>query len=201
MAEQDEEDASAKGLRAWLEKQGFPCEMQAARAFRAAGFKVRQSFYFESRKEPVMREGDVLAFLAHDFLRETREGKLKSRRAIASLEMGIVCECKTSTAPWVMFTRVPGEHDDRFGRLERAATAAGNELIHEAFMMMDAALEFDFYKPPTRIGYHVRQSHKEAKEPGSDAAYKAAMQVVDAVLSLLDKPMSTWVVGCSPSRG
>jgi hypothetical protein len=197
--EEDEKDITKK-LREWLEKQGFPCEMQTARAFRTAGFQVRQSFYFGSSKEQVTREGDVLASLSHDILSESIGRRFKSQRAIASLEMGIVCECKTSSAAWVMFTRPAQGHEDVLARLERAATEAGTDLIQGAAMMMDAEKEFDFFKSRVRVGYHLRQSHKGGKDAGSDAAYKAAMQVLDAAQAVLKQSLSTWAVTWRPCR-
>jgi hypothetical protein len=95
-------------LLKWLEHHGYPCEMRAAKVFQEHGFRVRQSYYYTGNDNQGSREGDIFAYLAHDVIRKS--GK-SGQHAIASLEIGVVCECKSSGAPWVMFTR-PLEEED-----------------------------------------------------------------------------------------
>ena len=48
-------------VREWLERSGFPLEMQSAAAFRQAGFEVRQSSHYIDPENGKDRELDVLA--------------------------------------------------------------------------------------------------------------------------------------------
>ena len=175
--------------------------MRAALTFRQRGFNVRQSFFYESRGENTMREGDVLASLSHDVIRDAKTGRFRSQRAVASLEMGIVCECKTSSDPWVMFTREPRKQEGAYGRLERAASEAGEALITTAFTDMGTSKAFPFFRDPLRVGYQLRVAHiKKDRKEGRDLAYQGATQVVDAALAALDMSMSRWAIRWRPCR-
>jgi len=73
----------------WLKTTGFPLEMEAASAFRAAGFDVRQSATFPDPQSDKGREIDVLA---------------QDPDIIGVIEISFVIECKSSSKPWVVFT-------------------------------------------------------------------------------------------------
>ena len=73
----------------WIKKTGFPLEMQAASAFRAAGFEVRQSYTYPDPQSDKGREIDVLA---------------QDPDWIGVIEVSFVLECKASSKPWVVLT-------------------------------------------------------------------------------------------------
>jgi hypothetical protein len=74
-------------VREWLEKQGFALEMQAASAFRAAGFDVKQSSYYTDAETQKPREIDVQAQL---------------RSFSGLVDVKFVVECKSGSKPWVL---------------------------------------------------------------------------------------------------
>lgn len=78
-----------KQITDWLNKTGFPLEMEAASAFRDAGFDVRQSATYADPQSDKGREIDVLAM---------------DPDLIGIIDISFVVECKSSTKPWVVFT-------------------------------------------------------------------------------------------------
>ena len=73
----------------WIKKTGFPLEMEAASAFRSAGFGVRQSFTYTDPQSEKGREIDVLA---------------QDPDWMGVIEISFVLECKASSKPWVVLT-------------------------------------------------------------------------------------------------
>ena len=126
----DESDL-VKGVRGWLERQGYPLEMRVAAQFEKTDFHVLQSSYYVLPGEQP-RELDVEAwFLVEDprfrwqptepktaGLREAndqRRAAITRRRAqkasppkddVYAIEIGAIVECKSGSAkrPWVAFT-------------------------------------------------------------------------------------------------
>ncbi len=71
----------------WINKSGFPLEMEAAKAFRNAGFEVRQSATHLDQEEKKGREIDVLA---------------QDPDLLGVVDIYYVVECKSSDKPWVV---------------------------------------------------------------------------------------------------
>jgi hypothetical protein len=85
----DAEDVSlVQPLQSWLQKEGYPAEMQAAAIFRAAGFTVRQGHHYLDDETGKSREIDLVC--AFD-----DPAGLGSFRVVA--------ECKSSAKPWIVF--------------------------------------------------------------------------------------------------
>ncbi len=107
-------------LRDWLEKQGYPLEMQVAAAFQKQGFRVMQSEYYEDPESKGMREIDVVAS------RQQKVGNYYVRLTFA-------IECKQSKEkPWVLFAgqqRLPGPARV----VQRAASEGGTKLLFELY--------------------------------------------------------------------
>lgn len=78
----------------WLNREGYPLEFRAARAFREAGFQVTQGDHVKDLETGKLREIDVLA----EHLFATRHHLLR---------IAHVVECKFASKPWVVF-RDPG---------------------------------------------------------------------------------------------
>lgn len=134
--------------------------MEAASAFRAAGFDVRQSATFPDPQSDKGREIDVLA-QDPDFF--------------GIIEISFVIECKSSSKPWVVFTS-----DDALSGYNRllafgvTSEAARNVLGDR--LCDDLPLLGSYIKRPERGGYGFRQAL--GKE--SDPAYTAAIGALKA---------------------
>lgn len=143
----------------WLTTTGFPLEMEAASAFRGAGFDVRQSSTYADPQTDKGREIDVLA-TDPDWL--------------GLVEIAFVLECKSSSKPWVVLTS-----DDAlagYNRLFAFGLLSGAARREIADRLLDLGGMKQLLERPDRGGYGFRQAL--AKE--SDPAYTAAMGALKA---------------------
>lgn len=143
----------------WLKTTGFPLEMEAASAFRKAGFDVRQSATFPDPQSDKGREIDVLA---------------EDPDYLGVIEISFIIECKSSSKPWVVFTS-----DDALSNYNRlfafgVTSSAARSVLADRFT--DLPLLSPYIKRPQRGGYGFRQAL--GKE--SDPAYTAAIGVLKA---------------------
>jgi hypothetical protein len=157
--------AGKDAVKAWLERSGFPLEMEAAVAFRQAGFEVRQSATFSDSQTDKAREIDVLASWP-DFL--------------GIIDVSFVLECKASSKPWVVLTS-----DNAFEGLSRISafaitSRAAKSALAKRFRKKLGALE-KYIKIPSRGGYALHQ----AFGPESNPAYAAAVSVLKACKSIV----------------
>ena len=74
-------------VKEWICTSGFSLEMEAANAFRAAGFDVTQSAIYSDPQTAKGREIDVLA---------------RDPDFVGIITISFVLECKSSTKPWVV---------------------------------------------------------------------------------------------------
>lgn len=144
----------------WLETTGFPLEMEAAAAFRAAGFDVRQSSTFPDPQSDKGREIDVLA---------------QDPDLFGVIEISFVIECKSSSKPWVVFTS-----DDALSNINRlfafGVTSDSARKILANNIVNGLPLLSKYIMRPAKGGYGFRQAlGKEA-----DPAYTAAMGALKA---------------------
>jgi len=142
----------------WLNSTGFPLEMEAASAFRTAGFDVRQSAVFPDSQTDKGREIDVLA-QDPDF--------------IGVIEISFVVECKSSSNPWVVFT----SEDALSGYNRLLAFAMTSKAAKEAVSKrIGKDLWESHISRPERGGYGFRQALRK----DSDPAYTAAIGAIKA---------------------
>lgn len=143
----------------WLRITGFPLEMEAASAFRTAGFDVRQSCTFPDPQSDKGREIDVLA---------------TDQNIFGVIEISFVVECKSSSKPWVVLTSEDALYG--YNRLLAFGVTSGAALS----VLADRIAEFphlgSYIKRPEHGGYSFRQAL--GKE--SDPAYAAAMAALKA---------------------
>lgn len=145
-------------VKEWLEKEGFPLEMRAARAFREAGFEIRQSSLFADPEDQKSREIDVVA---------------ATRSNIGFTEVSHFIECKSSKHPWVILCA-----DDVLSGFNRVhafsllSTKARNRFI-EDFSTLSPHIKW--LQRPDRCGYGLRKAFSDA-----DVGYGACMSVVKA---------------------
>lgn len=142
----------------WINKTGFPLEMQAASAFRAAGFEIRQSYTYPDSQSDKGREIDVLA---------------QDPDWVGVIEISFVLECKASSRPWVVLTS-----EDALANYNRVfALAITSKATKEALIEISSGEQFVSYlQRPSRCGYGCRQ----ALGGNDDIAYGAAISAVKA---------------------
>jgi hypothetical protein len=163
----------------WLEKSGYPFEMEVANAFREADFGVSQAVFYADPETKQQREIDVVA-----------SDSVALIKAGHTVYLRFVVECKTShDKPWVMFTS-----------RSRAATRGGTSnmgmyslmgrakgLTVRAILSRDRAFDslplFDVAND-LRPAYGMVQAL--GKSDGFDASYSAQMQAVKAAIAILD---------------
>lgn len=146
-------------LLEWLKKTGFPLEMEAASAFREAGFDVRQSFTFPDWQSDKGREIDVLA---------------EDPDWLGVIEVSFVVECKSSPDPWVVLTSDYAlSNYSRLFAFAVTSDAAKSALIKR---LEDLGALEPYFKHPARGGYGFRQAFGK----GNDPAYSAAIGAMKA---------------------
>ena len=158
-------DLQSKVLQ-WMQCTGFPLEMEAAAAFREAGFDVRQAVTYSDPQLEKSREIDAVA---------TDPGTL------GVVEIHFAIECKASNKPWVVLCSDKG--------------LAGYSRIHVFSLMSQAALRVshglltypegesrEFMNREDRCGYGFREA---LASKDSDAAYTAAVSALKGSRSLI----------------
>ncbi len=148
-----------QGVNQWLEKQGYPLEMQAASAFRAHGLRVRQSQHYLDAESQKSREIDLVCEVEDDY-------GLSSMR--------LVVECKSGKKPWVVFssphTLAGYNRLFAFGILSRDL----RRVLSDSVVTLPKTLRW--FNKEGRIGYSVAQAFTE----GCDTPFAALMSVMKA---------------------
>lgn len=156
-------------IKKWLEEQGYPLEMDVARAFRERSFAVQQAEFYPDPETGDSREIDVVARLRAEYERRL-------------LELVFPVECKRATSkPWLIFT-------DRSIRLagparvmQRATSKAGREFLR-LLKGNRSIQQTGLFSLPKRPGYRLT----EAFTSGRDWAYDALMGVTSAARGFAD---------------
>lgn len=147
----------------WINKSGFPLEMESAKAFRNAGFDVRQSATHLDLEERKGREIDVLA---------------SDPDWIGVVEINYVLECKSSDKPWVVLMA-----DNTLENYNRALafSVLSSDAKEAVFANWKADGVFkELLEKPSRCGYGLRQ----ALGGQNDKAFSAAISVLKACSGL-----------------
>ncbi|WP_146779529.1 hypothetical protein [Vreelandella sulfidaeris] len=159
----DKETIVREKVLTWINKSGFPLEMEAAKAFRNAGFEVRQSATHLDPQEQKGREIDVLA---------------QDPDWIGVIDIYFVVECKSSDKPWVVLMA-----DDVLSNFNRvhAFAVTSIDAKPEIFSVWHNNEDFKFLLgKSTRCGYSFRQ----ALGGKNDQAYTASISVLKACAGL-----------------
>lgn len=139
----------------WLNTTGFPLEMEAASAFRAEGFDVRQSIVFPDPQSDKGREIDVLA---------------QDPNLIGIIEISFVIECKSSSNPWVVFT----SEDALSGCNRLLAFGVTSNAAKDALAERVGKNLWERYiSRPEHGGYGFRQALRKESDPAYTAAIGA----------------------------
>ncbi len=143
----------------WVKKTGFPLEMEAAAAFRDAGFEIRQSYSYPDPQSDKGREIDVLA-IDPDF--------------IGVIEVSFVLECKSSKKPWVVLTS-----EDALANYNRLfAFAVTSEAAKKS--LVSRLPKFGTLEPYISRSSHGGYGFRQAFSENNDSAYATAIGVIKA---------------------
>jgi hypothetical protein len=169
-------DELLKKIRGWLDKHGYPLEMQVASRFREVGFSVSSSEYYLDPDEGKPREIDVIA-------------AMQTIIAGVAFQIAYTVECKSSKeSPWVCFC--PGHSQDRelinVGFSARHTTLHGRDLISEITFQPDETTNL-LFNIPENHAYGVTNT---LKQNGVDLPYRAisaARKAAHALVAHYDK--------------
>ncbi len=161
-------DDQVKGIKGWLEKQGFPLEMAVARVLSRQGLEFMQGWHYEDPDTNDTREIDILSS-------SVAQGK-------NTLLIRAIIECKYSEQPMVGFTynsqlRSPAESWVPCNPLGRSVLKKlrSKELINE----------LPIFSQQNIIAYTLRQTIRdEDNKKRKDSAFEAIMSVVKASYAL-----------------
>jgi hypothetical protein len=167
--EMAEDELSGK-VKAWIQIQGFPLEMQVAEAFLKAGFRTVQADYYTDPDTQTNREIDVVASSQADYGRHV-------------VRLNVVAECKVSKdKPWVLLTSSRPKLSPTAQVAQQAANHSGEKLLMRA-AKMEAYQRLALFRSPERPAYGVLQAFSS----GNDAAYIASMSAAKAAAALISK--------------
>lgn len=162
---------AAEKVLEWLQKTGFPLEMQAASAFRNAGFDVRQSSTYSDPESAKGREIDVLA---------------QDPDWIGVIDISFVLECKASPNPWVVLTS-----DDALASYNRLFAFAVSSPAAKKVLMNKGYSNFGALAPYIERAEHGGYGFRQAFAKSDDQAYAAAVGVIKACAGIArDRPSS-----------
>jgi hypothetical protein len=157
-------------VRAFLKREGYPLEYEAARTLSRAGFNTEQGLtYIDSEDgKSVTREIDVVAWL-HE-----------SVRARFRALVGLIVECKAAREPWLVLTR----HDDDAGWLEPRSLVMSDRFgkVFDA-----SSLHAPAWKVQPRHGFGLVQVKRGNERRDKDPAYVALVSVVKATDGYLSR--------------
>jgi hypothetical protein len=163
----------------WLASQGYPLEMQVARAFRRGRFAVRQAEFYVEEKNGASREIDVLASRQKDV-----DGRL--------LRVSCVVECKkTSAKPWLVFTDPTIQLAGPARVVQRGASPNGRRFLDRLAKAKPELHSLGLFALPERPGYAVT----EAFTTGQDRAYEGLMAVTTATRCLAQSMKAAGTTG------
>lgn len=147
-------------VKKWLEERGFTLEMQTASAFRAAGFRVRQSSLYIDKETGKAREVDVLA-ISPDELRV--------------VNIYFIVECKATKKPWVLLCSSDTLNNyNRFAAFAAMSDEASHTLIeHDIGELLK---KWPWLRKDGLTGYSLREAFSDSADP----AYAAAAAVAAA---------------------
>lgn len=161
----------------WLEKEGYPVEMKAARAMQDHGFRVTQGEYVLSQDRETLRETDAIGTLTHVKEDYGPQGPTFG----CHWECVVAAECKAPKNPWVAFTRKPQVLQGFMAEFHRFASPVGQTLLRAA-MGSGELRKLAVFTAPERLAYSIRQSQVEQSAP-----FAPTLQVIDQTLHYVDR--------------
>lgn len=149
-------------IKSWINKNGYPFEMQVAKSFRKAGFEISQSILYKDSETEKYREADLIAHITKEINN-------------VWLNITFVVECKkTIDKPWIIFSN------------KELYTVQNNKYpilasTNATYLIKHIAKNNSFQSPlifPKIInsGYNIVTAFSEK----SDIAYSASQSVIKA---------------------
>jgi hypothetical protein len=163
-------------VREWLEKSGYPLEMQVAREFRRAQFRVSQAQFYLDPESHQYREIDVVASRS-----ESVDGRI--------IQIQFVVECKVSRdRPWMMFVGEdrPREHFNPVSRIMFGPCNKAGVVLRGVLSSAKDLHGLPLFMDDRQTAYGVVQAFKDGRE---DASFAAVMQVGKAATVLANEPL------------
>ncbi len=164
-----EEFRSPEGVRKWLNKHGYPLELQAARRFQEAGFAVSHSVFYEDPETGKPREVDIVA----------------SKDAFGGrwgLRVTFVVECKSGQNQSWLLLGGPASRIDGAGRLMSAIQSMRAQSLGSFLRRKSPVPEATLWRRSERPARGlIRVGHGN-----EDVAYAALMSVAAAAIGQLE---------------
>ncbi|WP_141591503.1 hypothetical protein [Myxococcus sp. AB056] len=151
----------------WLNSEGYPLEFKTARAFREAGFHIRQGMHARDN-QGTAREIDVLA----EYTLRTNPGFVRISHTI---------ECKWSNdKPWVVFTSEDAQVASSACINQTMANPLGRAILW--CLAGDTTLKnSSIFETPDRPGFAGRQCFSK-----QDLFYNAMQSIITSSTTLMD---------------
>ena len=170
MTKKTNSDLQSK-IEAWLNKQGYPLEMQTAQAFISRQFDTRQSEFYIDCDSGETRETDVVA--RKDIVIQN-----------LMLRLSIVIECKAATdKPWILFSTGKDQLPDATRVFQRPASRAGMKAL-QVLMRNASVCNAPLFAMDANSGYGLVQALRDENPDRSDVAYRALVSVTHAACSM-----------------
>lgn len=158
-----------ENIKAWINKNGYPFEMQVAKSFKKSGFEISQSILYKDFETEKYRETDLIAHTT------------KSVNGIW-FNITFVVECKKTTdKPWIIFSN-KDLYTVQYNKYPIIASTNANHLINHIFKNNDFKSPLIFPKI-VNSGYNIVTAFSEK----SDIAYSACQSVIKACEYLVSK--------------
>lgn len=150
----------------WLASEGYPVELQVARAFRKAGFRAHHAMMYDDENTAKKREIDVVA---------TKQFGQDGRW----IRIVVVAECKNnSKKPWVCFTDT--EHTlNENQRIKQRITGGFGRMLLDGVYTSKCLFNKGLFQIPQQCASSMTTAFRNANDH-KDYAYSAAASVVDA---------------------
>ncbi len=170
-----------KKLATWLDKQGYPLEMQIASYVRKhTSFDIRQGWHYKDPESGNSREIDIVCTASEP-------------RGIA--EINFVIECKATKKPWVLFSSDDAASSynrlSSFGLFSKSALSAVVQKLFPSNLDRIRDEDYDLAKSipwlwkDGLVGYAATQAFKGNK----DIPYAASLSAVKAGIWLLSNSL------------
>jgi hypothetical protein len=172
-------------ISAWLQKEGYPFELQASRTLREAGWSVFHSRHYSDPETGKSREIDLYAPWG------PYVGEKNEHAGMVSLHL--VCECKVSEKPWVVFTSQTGDGDEPYQmRVQRLRLAPGpfgsRALAHGIVTCRD---RLSVLVPNSRIGHGLTKAFTDSRSGDPTGPFAAVAGALSASTAFSARHYST----------
>jgi len=162
---------TAREVKEWLSRTGYPLEMEVAKNLQVAGFGISPSEYFEDSDTGKWRETDVVAYEQY-----------KSNNC--QFNFALIAECKgKKEEPWVLFSTKDGYPETL--SVVRRATSEKGRLILTALAPNQDVRESPLFAVPEHQGYNLVVKKEDKKN--KDVAYSALESVLKATMGLVNR--------------